>query len=179
MALHASRIRVPVAPKSTISRCKSTVVPAATSSMVDAKLRVREHARNISRTTVSKATPAPVYEFFVTLFSPSKLSFLSKSAESSTWSWDPGAYATTTHTTHIRSWSSTQCTSGPYFRWSFRRSNFPWNDAPTWCQTHIRLPRRCYPPRFRCYLPITSFRVRSSAARARCGPYGWDRKSVV
>jgi acetolactate synthase I/II/III large subunit len=43
--------------------------------MVDAKLRVREHARNISRTTVSKATPAPAYELFVTLFPPQNLFF--------------------------------------------------------------------------------------------------------
>jgi len=69
MALPASRIRVPCAPKSvvsTIGRCKSTVVPAA---MVEAKSRVREHARHISRTTVSKATPAPAaYVFKVTFF---------------------------------------------------------------------------------------------------------------
>ncbi|KAJ3481536.1 hypothetical protein NLJ89_g12203 [Agrocybe chaxingu] len=40
-------------------RCKSTVAPGTSFSMIDAKSRVREHARNISRTTVVKAEPAP------------------------------------------------------------------------------------------------------------------------
>ena len=79
MALPVSRIRIlPVVLESTISRlgCKSTVV---TSSMIDAKSRVREHARHISRTTVSKATTAPAYVLFVTLYS-SKLSLLYRTA---------------------------------------------------------------------------------------------------
>ncbi|KAF9014190.1 hypothetical protein BDQ17DRAFT_1404533 [Cyathus striatus] len=38
-------------------RCRSTA--ALSSSIVDAKSRVREHARNISRTTISNATAAP------------------------------------------------------------------------------------------------------------------------
>ncbi|KAF4576368.1 Acetolactate synthase, mitochondrial [Pleurotus pulmonarius] len=40
-------------------RTRSTVAPAG-SSMIEAKSRVREHARNISRSTVKKAAPAPV-----------------------------------------------------------------------------------------------------------------------
>ena len=70
MALPVSRIRVPVALEYTIFRCKST---AATSSMIDAKSRVKEHARHISRSTVSKATPAPAYVLLVALFPPFKI----------------------------------------------------------------------------------------------------------
>ncbi|KAJ3504908.1 hypothetical protein NLJ89_g7692 [Agrocybe chaxingu] len=39
-------------------RCKSTVAPTSFS-MIDAKSRVREHARNSSQSTVAKAEPAP------------------------------------------------------------------------------------------------------------------------
>ncbi|PPQ89440.1 hypothetical protein CVT25_012819 [Psilocybe cyanescens] len=62
MALPATRsLRVPTAvtPKAGAVRCKSTVAVGSSVSMVEAKSRVREHVRNISRTTVSKATPAP------------------------------------------------------------------------------------------------------------------------
>ena len=114
MALPVSRFRVPNAPKSAVStivRCKSTVVPAATS-MVDAKSRVREHARHISRTTVSNATPAPTaYVLIVSpLFSPQKNSdfYFYKSSESNTWN-PTDAY--TEHRkvafSHLRSRSST------------------------------------------------------------------------
>lgn len=56
MALSMSRFRVSASSPS-LSRGKTTV---ATSSIVDAKARVREHARSISRSTAKAATsPAP------------------------------------------------------------------------------------------------------------------------
>lgn len=61
MALPAARIRVPANqknPAATLVRCRSTAAISG-SSIVDAKTRVREHARHISRSTVAKATPAP------------------------------------------------------------------------------------------------------------------------
>jgi hypothetical protein len=65
MAIPASKLRVNGTTKATLSfaRAKSTKSgspsSAAAPSIVDAKLRVREHARHISRTTVSNATAAP------------------------------------------------------------------------------------------------------------------------
>ncbi|KAF9532848.1 thiamine diphosphate-binding protein [Crepidotus variabilis] len=46
-------------PTTSFVRCKSTVAAGSSFSMVDAKSRVREFARNISRSTVSNATAAP------------------------------------------------------------------------------------------------------------------------
>jgi acetolactate synthase-1/2/3 large subunit len=57
MALSAARIRVPANQKNFV-RCRSTSAIAG-SSIVDAKSRVREHARHISRSTAAKATAAP------------------------------------------------------------------------------------------------------------------------
>ncbi|KAJ2915239.1 hypothetical protein MD484_g5159, partial [Candolleomyces efflorescens] len=64
MAIPASKLRVNGTTKATLSfaRAKSTKAgspSSAASSIVDAKSRVREHARHISRTTVSNATAAP------------------------------------------------------------------------------------------------------------------------
>ncbi|PPQ75096.1 hypothetical protein CVT26_011908 [Gymnopilus dilepis] len=60
MALPASRsFRLPAASKTTAVRCKSTAATANVISMVEAKSRVREHARHISRSTAAKASPAP------------------------------------------------------------------------------------------------------------------------
>jgi len=60
MALSA-RIRVPSSQKNPATffvRHRSTTAIAG-SSIVDAKSRVREHARQISRSSVAKASPAP------------------------------------------------------------------------------------------------------------------------
>lgn len=59
MALVAARLRVPPSqkrPAAAFVRNRSTAING---SIVDAKTRVREHARHISRTTVANATPAP------------------------------------------------------------------------------------------------------------------------
>ena len=67
MSFPATRMRAKGAPKITVTasfvRCRSTAGGA--SSMLEAKSRVREYARNISRSTTQNATAAPsVYAFF-------------------------------------------------------------------------------------------------------------------
>ncbi|EMD38129.1 hypothetical protein CERSUDRAFT_113276 [Gelatoporia subvermispora B] len=76
MSLSASRLRVAAAPKCpaavvTFARSRSTAAAAGVgNSIIDAKSRVREHARHISRTSardaaaapVSRPTPAPGYQ---------------------------------------------------------------------------------------------------------------------
>jgi len=57
MAL-STRIRVPASQKNPFVRCRSTSV-IVSSSIVDAKSRVREHARQISRSSAAKATLTP------------------------------------------------------------------------------------------------------------------------
>ncbi|KAF5357994.1 hypothetical protein D9756_001206 [Leucocoprinus leucothites] len=61
MALPAARIRVSAHqknPATSFVRCRSTTAIAGPS-IVDAKSRVREHARHISRSSAAKASPAP------------------------------------------------------------------------------------------------------------------------
>ncbi|KAK7455155.1 Acetolactate synthase, mitochondrial [Stygiomarasmius scandens] len=59
MTLPAARIRAQSVQKTpSFVRCRSTVAPAGGFSMVEAKSRVREHARNISRTSSKNATAA-------------------------------------------------------------------------------------------------------------------------
>ncbi|KAF8884830.1 acetolactate synthase [Infundibulicybe gibba] len=59
MSFPATRMRIRGAPKSPASlvRCRSTTAGAP--SMIEAKSRVREHARNISRSTTQNAAVAP------------------------------------------------------------------------------------------------------------------------
>ncbi|KAG5644041.1 Acetolactate synthase, mitochondrial [Asterophora parasitica] len=60
MSIPAARLRAKVAPKSAqFARSQSTKVGPASSCFVEAKSRVREHARNISRSTVHNASVAP------------------------------------------------------------------------------------------------------------------------
>ncbi|GLB41575.1 putative acetolactate synthase [Lyophyllum shimeji] len=59
MSFPAATLRAKVAPKSAqFARCHSTKVGASTS-MIEAKSRVREHARHISRSTAQNASVAP------------------------------------------------------------------------------------------------------------------------
>ncbi|KAK7467685.1 Acetolactate synthase, mitochondrial [Stygiomarasmius scandens] len=59
MTLPAARIRAQSVQKTpSFVRCRSTVAPTGGFSMVEAKSRVREHARNISRTSSKNATAA-------------------------------------------------------------------------------------------------------------------------
>jgi len=55
MAFQATRAATAQKTQS-FARCKSTIA-ASSFSMVDAKIRVREYARNISRSTTLNATP--------------------------------------------------------------------------------------------------------------------------
>ncbi|CAL1705430.1 unnamed protein product [Somion occarium] len=62
MSLSAAKMRITSAPKTSsaisFSRSKSTRAASSTSSMLEAKTRVREHARNISRTSTREASAA-------------------------------------------------------------------------------------------------------------------------
>ena len=134
MAL-STRIRVPASQKNPTTffvRCRSTSA-IASSSIVDAKSRVREHARQISRSSVAKATPTP--SMYVGAFHLPFNIQLTPNQPSQSYtklSTDPYAKQCPCTIYHQRARTSSECSTGFHLCWAIWWSNFSRDDASTW-----------------------------------------------